>query len=65
MPRGDPSCYADAVLGWRRSRKSGSEVDVDELAKRVDTVEAFAADAVAALAAQQRAMQGLDALVPQ
>jgi hypothetical protein len=51
------------VLGWRRSRRSRSETQVERLAKRVDTVEAFAADAVAALAAQQRAMEGLDARI--
>jgi Glycosyl transferase family 2 len=59
------SCYAGPVLRQKRSRQSGSEARVEELAKRIDAVEAFAADAVAALAAQQRAMEGLDARIGQ
>jgi hypothetical protein len=57
------SCYADAVLRRKRSRKAGSKGQVERLTTRVDSMEAFAADAVAALAAQQRAMEGLDARI--
>ena len=63
MPAPTRSCYANAVLGRRRSRRSGSEAEIEALAKRVGTVEAFAADAVAGLAAQQRALEGLDARI--
>jgi hypothetical protein len=51
------------VLRRKRSRKAGSEGQVERLTTRVDSIEAFAADAVAALAAQQRAMEGLDARI--
>jgi glycosyltransferase involved in cell wall biosynthesis len=51
------------VLRRWPSRKSGSQTQVEQLAQRVDTLEAFAADTVAGLAAQQRALEGLDARI--
>jgi glycosyltransferase involved in cell wall biosynthesis len=51
---------------WRRrklSRTSDLEVAVERLTRRADAMETFAADAIAALSAQQRAMEGLAARI--
>jgi Glycosyl transferase family 2 len=45
------------------SGKSGSEAEVEELTRRVGDLEAFADEAVTAVAAQQRALEGLDARI--
>jgi hypothetical protein len=65
VPTTTRACYAGVVRGRRRSRKSGSKAEAGQLTARIETVEAFAADAVEALAAQQRAMEGLDARISQ
>jgi Glycosyl transferase family 2 len=51
------------LLRRHRSRNSGLEGQVEQLAQRLSHMEAHAADAVAGLAAQQRAMEGLDARI--
>jgi glycosyl transferase family 2 len=50
-------------LRRNRSRKSGLEAQVEQLAQRLSDIEAHAADAVAARAAQQRALEGLEARI--
>jgi hypothetical protein len=44
----------------RRPKKSGIEEQIDRLVTRVDGLEAYASEAIAARAAQQRAMEGLE-----
>ena len=51
-------CWGEDVPGKLVRKPRG-----EELTARVEAVEAFAADAVAGLAAQQRAMEGLDARI--
>jgi hypothetical protein len=50
-------------LRRNRSRRSDLEDQVEQLAQRVSNMEAHAADAVAARAAQQRALEGLEARI--
>jgi glycosyltransferase involved in cell wall biosynthesis len=52
-------------LRRNRSRTSDLEAQVDELAQRVRDIEAHAAEAIAARAAQQRALEGLQARITQ
>jgi hypothetical protein len=50
-------------LRRNRSRRSRLAVEVEQLAQRVSDMESHAADAVAARAAQQRALEGLEARI--
>jgi hypothetical protein len=52
-------------LRRNRSRTPGLEAQVEQLAQRVRDIEAHAADAVTARAAQQQALEGLEARISQ
>jgi glycosyltransferase involved in cell wall biosynthesis len=51
------------TLRRNRSGKGGLEPEVNQLANRADSLEAHAAEVSSALAAQQRAMEGLEARI--